>query len=246
MKNKILRIFWGIFFLACAGLVIANQLGFLTYHLSFWSIGGTIIFVLSLIDGLINRRISESVFSVAFLLMVYAGPLHIIKLVPWTILLAALLISIGLEIIFHNRFHTLINVHHKIKGLRDKQGWIGDNAFTDTTSNENSAHVLIEQNLSDSSRYIHSQNLETIAVRSRMGDVDIYLDDAQAAGQEVRMQLDIIMTDLTIYLPLAWGVQENINPTLGDFEVDGNSNGGGPTLIVTGRASMSDILIKYI
>lgn len=246
MKNKILRIFWGIFFLACAGLVIANQLGYLTYRLSFWSIIGTIIFVLSLIDGLANRRITESVFSLAFLLMVYAGPLHIVKLVPWTILLAALLISLGLEIIFHNRFHSLVNLHHKIKDFNDQQEVGIDDDSSDVRSNENGAHVLIKQNLSDSSRYIHSQKLETITVHSRMGDVDLYLDDARAAGQEVTLQLDILMTDLTIYLPLAWGVQEDINPTLSDFEIDGSSNGGGPTLIITGRASMSDILIKYI
>ncbi len=246
MKNRIFQIFWGIFFLACAGFVVADQLGVWTYKLGFWAIVGTIIFALSLIDGLVNRRITESVFSIAFLLMIFAQPLKLTHLVPWTILLAALLVSIGLEIIFRNRFHTIVYANHKIKKLKNQREKITGNIFTDTTNNENGAHVVVDQSLSDAARYIHSKNLETIDVNSRMGDVALYLDDAEAAGDQVTMNLNITMTDLTIYLPLAWEINSDLTPTFGDFEVDGNSKGGGPTLFITGRANMSDIEVKYV
>lgn len=246
MKNKFWRSFWGIFFLAAAALVIVNQMGIFTYKLGFWAIVGTIIFALSLIDGLINLRITESVFSVAFLLMIFAQPLHIESLVPWTILLAAILVSVGLGIIFRNRFHTVAYANKKIKNFRQKREGITDNIFTDTVGNENDAHVTIDQTLSDSSRYIHSKNLETIDVNAKMGDINIYLDDAQAAGDTVVMNLNVTMTDLTVYVPLSWNVESDLAPTFGNFEIDGTSNGGGPTLIIQGRASMSDIDVNYI
>lgn len=246
MKNKFWRSFWGIFFLAAAALVVVNQMGILTYKLGFWAIVGTIIFVLSLIDGIINRRITESVFSVAFLLMIFAQPLHIEKLVPWTILLAAILISIGLGIIFRNRFHTVVYANKKIKNFRDKREAISDHIFTDTVSNENGAHVVIDQTLSDTSRYIHSKDLETIDINAKMGEVNIYLDDAQAANGTVIMNLNITMTDLNIYVPLSWEVESDLAPTFGNFEIDGTSNGGGPTLIVQGHASMCDIDVNYV
>ncbi|GAA3634221.1 LiaF-related protein [Lactobacillus hamsteri] len=246
MKNRFWRSFWGIFFLAAAALVVVNQMGILTYKLGFWAIIGTIIFALSLIDGLINRRITESVFSVAFLLMIFAQPLHITKLVPWTILLAAVLISIGLGIIFRNRFHTVVYANKKIKDFRNKRESISDHIFTDTVSNENGAHVVIDQTMSDTSRYIHSKELETIDVRGKMGDINIYLDDAQAAGDTVVMNLDVTMTDLNVYVPLSWQVESNLGPTFGSLEIEGTSNGGGPTLIIQGRASMSDVDVKYV
>lgn len=246
MKNKLWRAFWGIFFLAAAALVIVNQMGIWTYKMGFWAIIGTIIFALALIDGLINRRITESVFSIAFLLMIFAQPLHITSLVPWTILLAAVLISIGLGIIFRNRFHTFAYANKKIKGFRDKREGISDHIFTDTVTNENGAHVIVDQTLSDTSRYIHSKELETIDINTKMGDINVYLDDAQAAGDTVVMNLNSTMTDLNIYLPLSWEVESNLAPTFGSFEVDGTSNGGGPTLIVQGHASMTDIKVKYI
>lgn len=246
MKNKFWRSFWGIFFLAAAALVIVNQMGILTYKLGFWAIVGTIIFALSLIDGIINRRITESVFSFAFLLMIFAQPLHIEKLVPWTILLAAVLISIGLGIIFRNRFHTVVYANKKIKDFRDKREAVSNHLFSDTISNERGSHIVINHTLSDTSRYIHSQELETIDVNGKMGEINIYLDDAHAAGDTVIMNLNVTMAEINVFLPLAWQIGNNLDTSITELEVDGTSNGGGPTLLIQGHASMSNINIKYV
>lgn len=246
MRNKVSRVFWGIFFIACASFVVLNQMGMWTYKLGFWPIVGTIIFSLSLIDGIINRRITEWVFSIAFLLMIFAQPLKITRLVPWTILFAAVLISIGLSIIFRNRFHTIVYANKKIKNFREKRENFSNNIFTETVSNDNGAHVVIDQSLSDASRYIHSKELETIAVNAKMGDINIYLDDAEALGDVVTMTLNVTMTEINIYLPSTWGIENNINPMMSSLETKGLSNGGGPKLIIQGRANMSSVNINYI
>lgn len=248
MRNFIYRLFWGLFFLACAAYAIASQLGVLSYRLSFWSILGTVIFALSLIDGLINVRIAESVFSVAFLLMVYAGPLHLTKLVPWTILLAALLVTIGLGIIFRNRFHSVVYANRKIRNLRHKREGFLDNILTEKATKESGSHVVIDQELSDSSRYLDSQELERVDVRARMSEINLYLDQANAAGEQVQLNLDLSMSSLTVYLPLSWQVDSNLsdNSLFGDLEIDGDSNGGGPTLVLNGHSSMSEIKIEYV
>ena len=248
MRGKLGRAFWGIFFIVCALFVVLNQMGIWTYKLGFWAAVGTVIFAISLLDGLINRRITESVFSIAFILMIFAEPLHITRLVPWTILLAAVLISIGLGIIFRNRFHTVAYANKKIKNFRNKREAITDHIFTDTVSKEQGAHVVVDQTMSDTSRYIHSKELETIDMNAKMSDVNLYLDDAQAANETVTMNVNLTITDLTIYLPLSWQVESNMASTFmsGDFEIDGTSNGGGPTLIIQGRSNMSDIKIEYV
>ncbi len=248
MRGKLGRAFWGILFIACALFVVLNQMGIWIYKLGFWAAVGTVIFAISLLDGLINRRITESVFSIAFILMIFAEPLHITRLVPWTILLAAVLISIGLGIIFRNRFHTVVYANKKIKNFRNKREAITDHIFTDTVSKEQGAHVVVDQTMSDTSRYVHSKELETIDVNAKMSDVNLYLDDAQAANETVTMNVNLTMTDLTIYLPLSWQVESNMASTFmsGDFEIDGTSNGGGPTLIIQGRSNMSDIKIEYV
>lgn len=246
MRNKVSRIFWGVFFIAAATFVVLNQMEIWTYKLGFWAIIGTIVFALSLIDGIVNRRITEGVFSVAFLLMIYAQPLHITRLVPWTILLAAILISIGLGVIFRNRFHTIVYANKKIKDFREKREDFSNNLFTETVTNDQGDHVVINQTLSDVSRYIHSKELETIDVTSKFGDVNIYLDDAESKNGIVNMNLYIMMSDLDIFVPLSWQVVNYVNPGIGDLRIEGTSNGGGPQLVINGRARFSDIKIKYI
>ncbi len=79
----------------------------------FW----TVIFAATLIESLVNKSIFGSVFSVAFLLIVYAKPLRITRIVPWTILLAAFLIWIGLYLLFKRSWGPTIYVNNKkIKG----------------------------------------------------------------------------------------------------------------------------------
>lgn len=246
MKPKVSRVFWGIFFLACATFVVLNQMGIWTYKLGFWAVVGSIIFLLTLIDGIINLRITESVFSIAFILMIFAQPLHITKLVPWTLLLAALLISIGLGIIFRNRFHTVVYAHKKIKNFNDKRKSISDNIFTNTVSNDKGAHVVINQTMSDTSRYIHSKELEDITIKAKMSDINVYLDDAEAKGDLVTLNLDTLMCEVTIYLPLSWQIDDQTASGLGAINIYGQSNGGGPTLRLLGKQSMGNISIKYI
>lgn len=240
------RIFWGVFLIAAAVFVVLNQMGIWTYRLGFWAIVGAIFFLAGLINGVLKFKIVQSVFSLAFLLMIFAEPLHITKLVPWTILLAAVLISLGLEIIFRNRFHTITYANKKIKNFREKREDNSNHLFTETVSTDRGAHVQIDQTLSDTSRYIHSKELETINITAKMGDINVYLDDAQAAGDEVVMTITSTMSDINIFVPLSWQVENHLNPTLGDLKILGQSNGGGPRLIIQGSSTMSDIEIKYI
>lgn len=63
---------------------------------NFW----TVVFAATLITSLINRSLGGTIFSIAFLLIIYAKPLHIESIVPWTVLLAAFLVWGGLRLIF--------------------------------------------------------------------------------------------------------------------------------------------------
>ena len=64
-----------------------------------------------LIKGLLDRSIYVSVFSIAFLVITYAGPLGIKKLLSaWMILFIALLVSIGLSLLFKRSVKPTITI----------------------------------------------------------------------------------------------------------------------------------------
>ena len=143
-----------------------------------------------LIKGLLDKSIVVSVFSIAFLVITYAGPLGIKKfLSSWMILFIALLVSMGLSLLFK-----------KIRKLLSRRAFIGmmtmivDDADTETKVThhhvqdviEDGDNIVINQKMAgDSSRYIHSQNLQSINLEASFGNANIYLDDAKAAGDTV-------------------------------------------------------------
>ena len=100
MKKK--NVFWGVLFLLGACAVIAGRLGFLD-GIGFWSILFSLVLAAVLIRGIVRRSWGMILFSVAFLCIVNDRLLGIEKLTPWPVLGAALLGTIGLNLLFPDR-----------------------------------------------------------------------------------------------------------------------------------------------
>ncbi|MDF7671756.1 LiaF-related protein [Lactobacillus sp. ESL0701] len=251
-KQKIKELFWGIALLGAAIFLIMNQLNLFSFRLNFWTIFWTIVFGACLIEGLANRSIGGTIFSIAFLLIVYAQPLKITKIVPWTVLLAACLITGGLHMIFHKgTHHTHVYVNgHKVDGNWSKLGpeksFHADHVFGSSSKNVDEQDIVVNQKLSDVSRYVRSQSLRSVTINSLMGDAKVYLDAAKAASDTVIVDINSSMSDVALYIPLSWQVDDQMSSTFGDVEISGSSNGGGPTLVLTGSSKFGDIKINYV
>lgn len=251
MKNSFARILWGVGLIAAAALLVISQLGLLSFKISVWTIILTVIFVACLIKGLLDKSIVVSVFSIAFLAITYAGPLGIKKfLSSWMILFIALLVSMGLSLLFKKDPEIVIK-----KSFHWNDDDDSDDADTETKVThhhvqdviEDGDNIVINQKMAgDSSRYIHSQNLKSINLEASFGNANIYLDDAKAAGDTVVLNLTASMGNVNLYVPLSWQIDNQLSISLGNVIVKGKSNGGGPTLVLKGRANMGNVVINYI
>lgn len=232
MKKSFSRILLGVGFIAAAVLLVVNQLNLLDFRLGFMTIILGIIFLALVIKGLIDRSIYLTVFSLAFLVITFSKELHIEKMLsPMKILFIALLVAIGLSLLFTHSFRPKVII---------------DRELGDSTIEENSDNIVIDQHMGDTSRYVHSQNLKSIQINTSMSDVNVYLDDAKAAGDRVDVMLNASMGDVELFVPLSWQVENHLRTTLGDITFKGESNGGGPTLVLQGKSSMGDVTINYV
>ncbi len=241
---KIKRFVTGLLFIFCAALLVLSQLNLLTFKLSFWTVAGTIIFTWGFLDGLIHREIFKGIFSLAFLSMIFAKPLHIESLVPWTILGAAFLLAIGLETIFKSKSHDFI--------VSPKNGfhWKKEDYprfSSETSQSSNDRNITIKQSFSDTSRYVHSKVLETVKIEASLGDINLYLDDAQSQNHHVTLRLDSQLSDITVYVPRNWKMTSRLTSPLSSFSVEGTSDADGDTqLELTGKISMCDFKLVYV
>ena len=252
MKAKWSRIFWGVGLIAAAVFLVIDQLHLLPFTIGFWAIFWTVVFVASLITSVINKNLYGAIFSIAFLVITYAGPLGIKKLLSaWMILFIALLVSIGLSLLFKRSVKPTITIQKSF----DWSSGDGDAEANAQPKHrvshqdiiEDGDNIVINQKIAgDSSRYIHSQHLQSITLDASFGNANIYLDDAKAAGDTVILNVTASMGNVNLYIPLSWELENQLSVSLGNVIVKGKSNGGGPTLVLKGRANMGNVVINYM
>ncbi|WP_047999544.1 LiaF transmembrane domain-containing protein [Lactiplantibacillus herbarum] len=228
--------FWPVFLIASAVVLITSQLGLFSYHLGIWSLLLTIVLVAALISSLRYLSMPGVVFAVAFLAIIYAKPLGITALVPWTILGAAVLLSIGLSMLIHPRYHYQYHNrhHHHHDDYAETTGTISDN------------QVNLDLTFGSGIRYVHSDAFEAGNLNVSMGSAKIYFDDVSLQTNTATINLNVSLGSLELYLPKTWQLQNNLDANLGSVNVNGVPTTAGPVVILNGRVSLGELTINYL
>jgi len=232
------RWFWGTFFLVSAIVLVTSQLGVFSYHVGIWTLFLTIALIAIIVTSLRNLIMSSLVFAIALLAIIYAKPLGITALVPWTILGAALLLSIGLSILVHPRWKIHGGAHRNWHDHFDHE--------LTSTQTIDEPNVNLDLSMSNSIRYIHSTDFNGANLHVSMGGAKIYFDDVQLRHAEATITVDISLSGVELYLPKTWQVQLNVDNSLGDITINGTPTTAGPVIYLQGRVSLGQLSITYI
>jgi len=238
--NKIL---WGLFFIAAAALIVLNQLGFST-GISLWSLLITVILLPVVVLGLARRNFPNFFFGIAFLLIVYQHPLGIERLVPWTVLAAALLLSIGFSIIFKPRYFPFHHNH-----------WDGEwtshtrtDEYSETTEHVDvdGSEVNCRVSLAGSVKYLHSDSLQKGNFECSLGYLKVYFDNVELHPNGADLYVNCSLGSMELFIPRSWPVMLDVDTSLGSVnETPRREAPTGPTLRINGRVSMGSLEIKY-
>lgn len=231
MKFK--KVFWGLFFILAAALVVVNQMGIFT-DINLVNLVFSIFLVAILLKSLYHISFAGILFSLAFLGIIYAEPLGIESIVPWPILLAAFFGSIGLTVLFGcNHRHSR---HHKHE--RD---------FVEETIESEDNVVDVKTAFGATTKYINNKNLEKINISCSFGAAKVYLDNAELKDDKAVIDLDISFSGVELYIPKEWRVINNADVSLGGIdEKTINKATSEITLTITGKVSLAGVEIIYI
>lgn len=245
MKNysshSIDKLFWGVFFVAGAAMLILSKMGTLP-DLSFISIIFAIIFAWTFIKGIFTINFFEILFSAAFLACIYDDMLGITALTPWTVLGAALLGSIGLSILFPRK-HTWHIFHHAKSddSIRYAEDVI-DIPDEDVIHMENSFGASI--------KYINSQNFRSAHLENSFGEMKVYYDNAITTEKQVYTKIDVAFGNMVLYVPKTWQVINNIDCSFGAVNIKNQKSytplPEAPVLVITGSVAFGGAEIIYV
>lgn len=236
------RWFWGGFLIIGAGLLITNQLGLLAISVNLFTLFLTLVLAGFLIKGLRYLDFFSIIMSLVFLAVIYARPLGITALTPWTMIVAGLLLSFGLTLLFPRRWqhwargHSYHHHHHR---------QFHDDHADQATINDDIASINVS--MTSSIRYLHSANLSAANINVSMGGVKVYFDDVQLHDNQATIKIDVSLGSAELYVPQNWQVKSDLDVSLANFD-DGKpvTDTVGPVIYLTGGVSLGSIAIIYI
>lgn len=232
MKKE--RIFWGVFLLVGALALIVGKLGYFS-DINAFSLMLTILLIAIIIKSIIKCNFPGILFPIAFVGIIYDKQLGIESITPWTILLAALLGSIGLSLIFNKR----------PKWSKVDYKW--DDYKSEIIDIEDEGHIKVENSFAESIKYINTDKFEQANLRCNFGSMKIYFDNATMLKKTAIVQLEASFCGVELFIPRGWAVENRTNVSFSGVDERGKRDGIiTNTLILVGDIKFSGVEIIYI
>lgn len=218
---------WGILFLLGAAAFLASKMG-LFEGIGFWPIVFTIFLTATLIKGLLRLSWGSILFSLACLVIVHDEFLELEAITPWPVLGAALLGTIGLNLIFPRSYRARICRSASDRTRRNGMSFSCENAF------------------GSSVKYITGE-IEMVNLENAFGTLEVYFTDAVLKGHEARVYVDSAFGKTCLYIPGGWKVVNEVEAEFaGSYCGSAGGEAGEDTLYLAGNVAFGQLSVQYI
>ena len=268
MNHNGRKVFWGIYFIVAAVLLILFKVG--TISIGSWGWGnflGIDIWQILLgflllgftIKGIFDRNVGEILFSIAFQLIVFDNELHIEFLTPWYVLGAAILGTIGLSMIIkpkskwsQNNAFDWNNQNNQCGGNTCGNNNRGGNNqtgnFSNTEEHVNGERVWFKTSMGAGVKYVQSDNFLSANLNTSFGNMKVYFENAIIQpGTIAEIFVENSFGCVQIYVPKSWYVENQMRASFGAVEEKNHAMSNGvPKVILTGTTSFGAVEVYYI
>ncbi|MBD5430694.1 hypothetical protein [Lactobacillus sp.] len=205
----------GIIFIVLAVLILIDALNILPgpwgQHL------GLTFFFLVIFIFLIRWRLTFlATLFLSFIIMLHKTGMGMTHVSNWTILGIAILIGIGLSLLYHPYVRY---IQRLIKGEEPVP-------FSTLQERDDDADAItIYSRLSDTSRTI-SGEFEKIKINAKLSNLDLHMDQALLATPTGKINIKAESSDLILYIPLEWKIDtDKLHKISSTINFNGPENG---------------------
>lgn len=266
---KARHIFWGIFFILAAVVVVASQVGSFV-QIGVWSVIAAVLLLAWLISGISRISFVEITLPLSLLYLIFQKPLGFFYISPWLLIIAAIFLGIGLSLIIRKRRRPSWSHHHGNRGGNTtggdggpnggpsadggdgEGGWQSHGGYGPEATilvNDDDSYPSASVKFGAASRYLHSQNLIRGEFSANFGALEIYLDQARLAPQGAQFFVECNCGTMTIYVPRSWTVRDTVTATLGVVSNDkrfAQPAEDSPLLELTGHVALGNVEVSYV
>lgn len=229
MKKK--SIFWGLILILLAVFIIVSQLGYLPDLPVTKLILAGILGMIS-VKGIFELNFFEMLVPASIIACLYDKYLGITKITPWPIIVSAVLVSIGLNMIFGG-------LKKKRKVTKIKGATFGK----DVENCQDGSVVNVDNSFGDLTKYINANNLTAVNADNAFGHTRVFFDNAVIAGGKCVVNAENAFGDLELFFPRQWKIEVIRECAFGKIKCDdfGSVDPTAPVVIVNASCSFGKI-----
>ena len=239
MKKE--RILWGVLFILGAICLLFSHTDFMHgLQINVWNLLWTIILLAILIKSIVRLNYFGIFFPLALLCIIYKEPLGITQIGPFTFFGAAILLSIGCNMLFPRKDHHI----YWNRGQFNSEGEVNFDEVVDTDTNE---YIRQEINFGSCVKYVNSENFRGGNFECNFGALKIYFTNTIMQDSQATVSIENNFAGTEIYVPKNWHVVNQIRSAFGGVDEKGVSQPDGVhTLYLIGECNFGGIDIIYI
>lgn len=232
MENS--RLSGGIYLIVCGIALIVYKLGYFS-DTNIFTISLMISLVCIIIRSALKANFAGILFPIALICIEYDEQLGITAITPWTVLIAALLGSIGLSMVF--------NKHPKWS--RRKSNW--DSSKFNTIDTKDEGYIKLKTSFAGSIKYINTNKFEQADLKCNFGAMKVYFDNAVLHEGKGIVNIESCFSGIELYIPRNWTIEDISTTFLGAItEKNRNEGTADNILTICGCIDFSGVEIIYI
>lgn len=234
MKKE--RVFWGVFFILAAALLIVGRMDFLAEFSVFKLVAGVALLA-CLIKGVMYRSVTGIAFTLAIACIIFDNELGLQAITPWPVLAAATLVSIGFGFIFPNRHRRFYEEHIR------ESNYHYDETVDYSDGGRNEYTTVFGSGI----KYVNDEDLKNVHLSSVFGHMKVYFDNA-VIKDEATLKLETVFGGIELFVPRHWNVVIDTTTVFGGASAKNQNENttGSPTLYVKGEAVFGGVSIIYV
>ena len=228
--------------LLTAAFVVVNQLNGFT-SLGIGNIIAAVFALAFFVLCIAQLNFAPIPIPLAVLYIVFQKPLELPHIKIWTLILAAVLASIGLAALLPKKYR------HNCTGFKRDGRPVNNNFEMRTKNINNNNNPSVSVNFSGISRRLQAESLETIQLYCNFGAMEIFLDQVKLNPGGTEAVINCSFGAVKLFVPKHWNIIDNINCNLGGVDIEKQftipaENASKFTL--TGNVSFGGIEVRYI
>ena len=239
MRNKWKTIVWGLVLLAIAAMIILQGFGYFE-GIKIIKIILSGIFAGAIITSIPSLNFFGILFPAALILIMFDKQLGIEELTPWPVIAIAILGSIGLTLITRVLgFRPHSECYKKDKSVE----W-----ETEVIGSESGENIMCEASFSGQTKYIKSDNLCSVDIRSKFSGMKIYFDGSKIPSGRATINVDAKFGGIELYIPSDWKIETKTSCAFGDCVINGNAmlTPESPEVLITGSVQFGEVKVYYV